>query len=366
MPGNSFGQAFRITTFGESHGPALGVVIDGCPPNMDLSEEDIQPEMDRRRPGQSAITTARKEGDRAEILSGVFEGKTTGTPIAIVIANEDQRSRDYSDIKDRFRPGHADYTYLAKYGIRDYRGGGRASARETAARVAAGAVAKKLIATEGIAVLGYTQQVGDIQMPRVGDAEITLEMVEANAVRCPDGDAARQMEELIDRVRKDGDSVGGAAVITATGCPAGLGEPVFDKLKADLAKALLSVPAVVAFEYGLGFEAASMRGTEYNDPFVMRDGQVRTGSNHAGGMLGGISTGESIGMRVALKPTSSIPTEQSTVDIHGQETTIKTTGRHDPCLVPRFIPIGEAMVALVLADHLLRWRQISKPQNSKP
>ncbi len=358
MPGNSFGQSFRITTFGESHGPALGVVIDGCPPLLDLSEDDIQPEMDRRRPGQSAVTTARKEDDVVHILSGVFEGKTTGMPIAIVIHNEDQRSRDYSDIKDKFRPGHADFTYLAKYGIRDYRGGGRASARETVARVAAGAVAKKLLSADGVGVLGYTVQVGVICMPEMGAADITLETIEANPVRCPDQPTALRMEELMARVRKEGDSVGGAAVITAVGCPAGLGEPVFDKLKADLAKALLSVPAVVGFEYGVGFKAAGMRGIEFNDSFLVEDGVLSTRDNRAGGILGGISTGEMLNMRVALKPTSSIPTEQNTIDVNSEPTTIKTKGRHDPCLVPRFIPIGEAMVALVLADHLLRWRQI--------
>ena len=362
MPGNTFGHTFRITTFGESHGPAVGVIIDGCPAHLPLSEEDIQPELDRRRPGQSAISTARREQDRVEILSGVFEGMTTGTPICMIVQNADARSRDYSQIKDLFRPGHADHTYLAKYGRRDYRGGGRASARETVGRVAAGAVAKKLLAREGVSVIAYTCQVGDVVMSPMD--EVTLEQVEANPVRCPDPDAAARMEDLIRRVRSEKDSIGSAVELVARGVPAGLGEPVFDKLKADLAKALLSLPAVVGFEYGSGFSAVAMRGTEHNDPIITKGegagARVGTRTNRHGGMLGGISSGEPIVMRVAIKPTPSIPTPQETVDTSGRPQTISTTGRHDPCLAPRFVPMGEAMVALVLIDHLMRWDAIGR------
>ncbi len=362
MPGNSFGHSFRITTFGESHGTAVGVVIDGCPPGIPLAEEDIQRELDRRRPGQSLIASARQETDAAEILSGVFEGVTTGTPIAVLVRNEDARSRDYAAIKDLFRPGHADYTYLAKYGVRDYRGGGRASARETIGRVAAGAIAKKLLGYEGVSVLGYTCQVGDVKMPTM--ERMTLEQVEASPVRCPDPETAAAMENLIKQVRSERDSIGSAVEIVARGVPAGLGEPVFDKLKADLAKALVSVPAVVGFEYGSGFAAVPSRGTQHNDPIIRRQTGsggapvIGTRTNNAGGMLGGISTGEPIVVRVALKPTASIPQPMETVDTQGNPQTIVTKGRHDPCLAPRFVPIGEAMVALVLADHLLRQRAI--------
>jgi len=358
MPGNTFGHTFRVTTFGESHGPAVGAVIDGCPAGLPLAEGDIQPELDRRRPGQSSITTARQEADRVEILSGVFEGHTTGAPICLLVRNADARSRDYEKIKDLFRPGHADYTWFAKYGRRDWRGGGRASARETVGRVAAGAVARKLLAGEGIFIIGYTCQVGDIVMPPM--AEVTLAQVEASPVRCPDPEAAARMVALIEQVRSERDSIGSAAEIIARGVPAGLGEPVFDKLKGDLAKALVSLPAVVGFEYGSGFAATHMRGTQHNDAFVMKDGRVGTATNRHGGMLGGISTGEPIVLRVAIKPTPSIPTPQRTVDIHGAPQEIVVTGRHDPCLAPRFVPVGEAMVALVLADHLLRWNAIGR------
>jgi len=354
MPGSSFGHTFRIGTFGESHGSAVGVIIDGCPPGLELSAEDIQPELDRRRPGQSTVTTARQEPDSAEILSGVFEGLTTGTPICIAVFNRDARSRDYSAIKDIFRPGHADYTYHAKYGVRDYRGGGRASARETVGRVAAGAVAKKLLAREGIETLGYTCQVGDVVMPQTQG--VTHEQVESNAVRCPDPQTAEEMLALIHRVRKEKDSIGSAVELVAHGVPPGLGEPVFDKLKADLAKALVSVPAVTGFEYGSGFAAARMRGSEHNDAMYTSDGAVRTRTNRHGGMLGGISSGEDIVVRVALKPTASIPQPQDTVDVDAHAAIALTKGRHDPCLAPRFVPIGEAMMALVLIDHLLRWR----------
>jgi chorismate synthase len=360
MAGNSFGQLFRITTFGESHGPAVGVILDGCPPGLAISESDIQPDLDRRRPGQSRITTARQESDAIQILSGVFEGVTTGTPICMMVANADARSRDYSAIKDLFRPGHADHSYTAKYGVRDYRGGGRASARETIGRVAAGAVARKLLATEGVEINAWTCQVGDVVMNN--DVETTRELVDANPVRCPDPATAERMIALIDKVRGERDSIGSAVRIEAKGVPAGLGEPVFDKLKADLAKALMSLPAVMGFEYGSGFDAITMRGSQNNDAFITRDGNITTETNRHGGMLGGISTGEPILMRVAIKPTPSIAREQQTVDTSGTEQTIETKGRHDPCLAPRFIPMGEAMTALVLADHLLRYRAQGKAQ----
>jgi chorismate synthase len=378
MPGNSFGQSFRITTAGESHGPGNIVIIDGVPPGLEISVDDLIVDLDRRRPGQSKIVTQRNESDTPEILSGVFEGKTTGTTLAILVRNEDQRSRDYSDIKDKYRPGHADYSFDAKYGDRDYRGGGRSSARETVARVAAGAVAKKLIATAfGGRVVGYVCQVGDIVAQVDDPGAVTLEAVEhrpdgtPNIVRCPDIDAAERMIELIEQCRKAGDSIGGAAEIVASGIPAGLGEPVFDKLKADLAKALFSLPAVLGVEYGIGFGCVTMKGSEHNDLFTtstsdsasIRDAstaapspKIITRTNRHGGMLGGISTGMPIVLRAAVKPTSSLPIAQETVTRSGEATTISTKGRHDPCLLPRFIPMAEAMVAITIADHYLRWR----------
>lgn len=361
MPGNSFGQLFRVTTAGESHGPGNVVIIDGVPPGLELSEKDIEPELARRRPGQSKITTQRDEADTPEILSGVFEGKTTGTALAILVRNTDQRSRDYADIKDKYRPGHADFTFEAKYGLRDYRGGGRSSARETVARVAAGAVAKKILSHHGIRVIGYTKQVGPIVAPIADPAQVTLEAVEANIVRCPDAQAAAQMIEVIEEARRAQDSIGGISELVATGVPAGLGEPVFDKLKADLGKALLSLPAVVGFEYGAGFAVATARGSENNDPFVASPAGITTAGNRHGGMLGGISSGLPIVCRVALKPTSSLSKPQPTVTTAGEPTTIATRGRHDPCLLPRFVAMGEAMVALVLVDHLLRWRTQREP-----
>jgi chorismate synthase len=364
MAGSTFGQIFRVTTAGESHGPANVVIIDGCPPGLALSEEDITGDLERRRPGQSKIVTQRKEADTPEILSGVFEGKTTGTPIAILVRNEDQRSRDYANLKDVYRPGHADYTFDAKFGRRDHRGGGRSSARETVVRVAAGAVAKKLLAHAfGGEVVGYVSQIGDIRasIPE----RVTLEQVEQlpdgkpNIVRCPDPVAAAKMVQLIEKVRKDQDSIGGIAEIVAHGVPAGLGEPVFDKLKADLGKALFSLPAVLGVEYGVGFGVATLRGSENNDAFETNAaGTVQTRTNRHGGILGGISSGMPIVLRAAIKPTSSLPRAQDTVTSSGEPTTVRTTGRHDPCLLPRFIPMGEAMVALVLADHWLRWRAI--------
>lgn len=367
MSGNSFGQAFRITTAGEAHGPGNLVIIDGCPAGLALSEDDLTGDLARRRPGQSRIVTQRDEPDIPEILSGVFEGKTTGTSIAILIQNRDQRSRDYAAIKDKYRPGHADYSFDAKYGIRDYRGGGRSSARETTVRVAAGAVAKKLIATLfGGQVVGYVRQVGEIVAPVADPGSLTIDQVEwlpggePNIVRCPDSSAAAEMVSLIEKVRVEGNSIGGVAEFIATGVPAGLGEPVFDKLKADLAKGLFSLPAVLGVEYGVGFGCATLRGTDNNDIFYVDESieerRIATKTNRHGGILGGISTGMPIVLRVAVKPTSSLPRDQETVTSQGDPTTIATKGRHDPCLLPRFIPMGEAMIALVLADHWLRWQ----------
>lgn len=356
MPGNSFGHLFRITTAGESHGPANVVIVDGVPAGLELAEADLVPDLDRRRPGQSSIVTQRKEADRPRILSGVYQGFTTGASIAVIIENTDQRSGDYAEIADKYRPGHADYTFDAKYGRRDPRGGGRSSARETTARVAAGAIAKKLLATAGVRVLGYVVQVGEVRA-EIGDpAALTLEQVEANPVRCPDAAAAARMIALIEEVRSQRDSIGGLAEIAALGVPAGWGEPVFDKLKADLGKALFSLPAVLGVEYGAGFAVATARGSANNDLFTSVDRKIATLSNNHGGMLGGISSGMPILLRCAVKPTSSLPREQATVNSAGEATTILTRGRHDPCLLPRFIPMAEAMVAIVLADHFLRQR----------
>lgn len=370
MPGNSFGTFFKITTAGESHGPGNVVILDGVPPGISLSTDDLIPDLQRRRPGQSLLTTQRQEADAPEILSGVFDGRTTGTSIAILIRNQDQRSKDYSDIRDKYRPGHADFTFDARYGFRDYRGGGRSSARETTARVAAGAVAKKLIAEEfGGRVLSWVSQVGSIRATIPHPEQVTLKQVEQlpdgspNTIRCPDYAAAAEMIQLIDQVRRDTDSIGGVADVCATGVPAGLGDPVFDKLKADLAKALFSLPAVMGVEYGIGFGCATLRGSENNDYFTHdadQQGQsgIRTETNRHGGMLGGISSGMPITLRAAVKPTSSLAQEQPTVTADGHPTTIATKGRHDPCLLPRFIPMAEAMTAIVLADHWLRWKAI--------
>jgi chorismate synthase len=373
MAGNSFGQLFRITTAGESHGPGNVVIIDGVPPGIPLSVEELQVELDRRRPGQSKITTQRKESDTPEFLAGMFEGRTTGTSLAIFIPNRDQRSKDYSDIKNKYRPGHADYSFDAKYGRRDYRGGGRSSARETNVRVAAGVVARKILELEcDASILGYVTQVGDVVADIPDPAAVTREMVETfpdgkpNIVRCPDFEAADRMIDLIETLRHEGDSIGGIAEIVAVGIPAGLGEPVFDKIKADLAKALFSLPAVLGVEYGVGFGCATMKGSEHNDLFEAdisagkvaggNAPKVKTSTNRHGGMLGGITTGMPIVLRAAVKPTSSLPRKQPTVNKEGKDTTILTRGRHDPCLLPRFIPMAEAMVALVLADHWLRWK----------
>jgi len=362
MAGNTFGHLFRVTTAGVSHGPGYLLIVDGCPPGLPLSEEDLLPDLRRRRPGQSKIVSQRKEEDVPEIWSGVFEGKTDGTPIGMLFRNVDQRSQDYGDIKDKYRPGHADFTFDAKYGFRDYRGGGRSSARETVCRVAAGAIAKKLLAQHGIRVLGYVKQVGDIVASIADPTQVTLEQVEANPVRCPDSAAAERMVALIEEIRKDQDSIGGISELVAVGVPPGLGEPVFDKLKADLAKALLSLPAVTAFEYGAGFGVATARGSRNNDPFIAKPAgagggpTIGTESNRHGGMLGGISSGAPIICRVAVKPTSSLPRPQRTVTRAGQPTEIAVKGRHDPCLLPRFVVMGEAMMALVLIDHWLRWQ----------
>ncbi len=360
MPGSTFGHLFRITTAGESHGPGNVVIIDGVPPGLELSEADLVPDLERRRPGQSRITTQRNEADSPEILSGVFEGETTGTSLAILIRSVDQRSRDYTEIREKYRPGHADFTFDAKYGRRDYRGGGRSSARETSVRVAAGAVAKKMLRQlHGVEIVGYVKQVGELVAEVPEPEAVTLSQVESNVVRCPDPDVAERMIELIEKLRGERDSIGGVAEIVATGVPAGWGEPVFDKLKADLGKALFSLPAVLGVEYGAGFGAAALKGSQNNDPFVPADEatpRIHTRSNRHGGMLGGISSGMPIVLRCAVKPTSSLPREQPTVTRKGEATTIATRGRHDPCLLPRFVPMGEAMVALVLADHCLRQR----------
>jgi chorismate synthase len=352
VAGNSFGELFRITTWGESHGRAIGVVIDGCPAGLDLSTEDIQRDLDRRRVGQSKVTSPRQEEDRVEILSGLFHGKTTGTPISLLIWNKDADSSKYEPIKDIYRPGHADFTYEVKYGFRDYRGGGRSSARETACRVAAAAVAKKLLGTIGVRVYGFTRQVGPIEAQVVDVDEI-----ERNPVRSPDKEAAKQMEALILEAKAEGDSVGGVVEVVATGVPIGLGEPVYDRLDADLAKAIMSINAIKGMEIGLGFRSVSLRGSEHNDEFYTDDmGRIRTRTNHAGGMLGGISNGEDIIVRLAVKPPSSISKSQHSVTKDGTAVDLEVQGRHDPCLCPRAVPVAEAMVALVLADHWLRSR----------
>jgi chorismate synthase len=358
--GNTFGQLFRATTFGESHGGGIGVVIDGCPPRIELSESDIQRELDRRRPGQSKVTTQRKEQDRCEILSGVFEGKTLGTPITIAVRNKDARPEDYNEIAVKFRPSHADYTYEAKYGIRNWQGGGRASARETIGRVAAGAIAKKILATlyPDFQITAYVTQIHDITA-KIDRAAVRTVDVEKNDVRCPDGAAAKHMISLINRVHDEGDSVGGVIECVVRGVAPGLGEPVFDKLDADLAKAMLSIPATKGFEIGSGFAATRMRGSQHNDPFEVREGNIRTATNNSGGVQGGISNGEDIWFRVAFKPPSTIALQQKTVTSGKEESHLAARGRHDPCVLPRAVPIVEAMAALVLCDHALRQRAIN-------
>jgi chorismate synthase len=364
--GNTIGQLFRVTTFGESHGGGIGVVIDGCPPKIDLSEAEIQRELDRRRPGQSNITTQRKEEDRCEILSGVFDGKTLGTPIAILVRNKDARAEDYTEIAQKFRPSHADFTYEAKYGIRNWQGGGRASARETIGRVAAGMVAKKTLSIlyPKFEIVAYVAQIHEI-VARINRSRIAIREVEKNAVRCPDAAAAKKMIDLIEQIRDEGNSVGGVIECVVRGIPAGLGEPVFDKLEADLAKAMMSLPATKGFEIGSGFAATRMRGSEHNDPFEMRRGKIRTTTNNSGGVQGGISNGEEIYFRVAFKPTATIAREQKTVNASREQTKLAARGRHDPCVLPRAVPIVEAMASLVLCDHALRQQAITLPPSSK-
>lgn len=361
MAGNTFGQLFRITTFGESHGVAIGVILDGCPAQLPIDVDFIQSELDKRRPGQSKITTQRKESDTVQILSGTFEGKSTGTPIAMLIPNEDQRSKDYNHNTDVYRPSHADYTYDAKYGIRDHRGGGRSSARETAARVAAGAVAKLLLKHHGIDIFAHVSAVGQIQAPRLTSNDITelLSTREENIVRCADPATANQMIEFIDNVRLDGDTVGGKINCIIKNCPVGLGDPVFDKLHADLGKAMLSINAVHGFEYGSGFSGCEMRGSEHNDIFLATEGRPQTLTNFSGGIQGGISNGMEINFTVGFKPVATIMHNQQTINAAGEAAEIKGKGRHDPCVVPRAVVIVEAMAALVLADHLLR-NQVTK------
>ncbi|MBA3881260.1 MAG: chorismate synthase [Chthoniobacterales bacterium] len=358
--GNSFGQLFRITTWGESHGGGIGVVIDGCPPRIELSEADIQRELDRRRPGQSSIVTQRDEADRAEILSGVFEGRTLGTPIAILVRNQDADPDAYKKVANIYRPSHADYTYEAKYGIRNWQGGGRASARETIGRVAAGAVAQMVLRKlfPNFDIVAYVTQVHEIRAV-IASRGVSRSDVERSAVRCPDNAAAKIMTQLIERMRGDRDSVGGTIECVIRGVGAGIGEPVFDKLEADLAKAMLSLPATKGFEIGSGFAATGMRGSEHNDQFETRDGRVRTTTNFSGGVQGGISNGEDIVFRVGFKPTSTIPREQQTITAEHEPTRIAAGGRHDPCVLPRAVPMIEAMAALVLCDHALRHRAIN-------
>jgi chorismate synthase len=358
--GNSFGQLFRITTWGESHGGGVGVVIDGCPPRIELSEEDIQRDLDRRRPGQSEIVTQRKEKDRCEILSGVFEGRTLGTPISVLVMNKDVRAEDYVEMQSTFRPSHADFTYEAKYGIRNWQGGGRASARETIGRVAAGAIARKVLRKfyPRCEIIAYVTQVHGIDAA-IDRSSVKIEDVEATAVRCPDEKAARKMIALIEQTRAQGDSLGGVIECVVRQAPLGLGEPVFDKLEADLAKAMLSLPATKGFEIGSGFAAARMKGSEHNDPFEMHEGKIRTTTNNSGGVQGGISNGEEIVFRVAFKPTATIAREQKTVTASGEETTLTARGRHDPCVLPRAVPMVEAMAVLVLCDHAMRQKTIA-------
>jgi len=355
MPGNTFGTLFKITSFGESHGPAIGVVIDGCPAGLEIDKEFIQKQLDRRKPGQSSITTPRKEEDEVHIMSGVFEGKSTGAPIGLIIYNKDHKPEDYERFKNVYRPSHADFTYDQKYGFRDYRGGGRSSARETATRVAAGAVAQLLLRNTALKIYAFVSQAGNIKLDRPYSG-LNLEAVDANIVRCPDAETAGRMIKLIEETREAGDSIGGVISCVIKNCPIGLGEPVFDKLHADLGKAMLSINAVKGFEIGSGFRGSGMKGSEHNDEFLETDGKISTKTNHSGGIQGGISNGEDIHFRIAFKPVATIAKTQETVSSSGDNTVIEGKGRHDPCVVPRAVPIVEAMAALVLADHWLRDR----------
>lgn len=349
---NTFGKIFRLTSFGESHGRGIGGIIDGCPAGLELNIDLIQKDLSRRKPGQSKITTQRKEADQVEFLSGVFEGKTQGTPIAFAIWNKDQHSKDYNDLKDVYRPSHADYTYTKKYGTRDYRGGGRSSARETIARVVAGAIAKQILASSGISIQAFVSQVGEIQMPKPY-TEVDLSKTDDNIVRCPDAETAEKMISRIEAAAKDRDTVGGVITGVAKGVPAGWGEPVFNKLHADLGFAMLGINAVKGFEYGSGFGGTKLSGSQHNDVFVKTEKGVRTKTNNSGGIQGGISNGEDIYFRVAFKPIATLLKEQNTVDKENNQVTINPKGRHDPCVLPRAVPIVEAMAALVLADHFL-------------
>jgi chorismate synthase len=355
MSGNTFGLLFRLTSFGESHGTAIGGIVEGCPAGLEVDEEFIQSELDRRRPGQSSLVTQRKESDAVSFLSGVFEGRSTGTPIGFIIPNEDAKSKDYEHLKDVYRPSHADYTYEKKYGIRDYRGGGRSSARETACRVVAGAIAKLLLKKYGISIKAYVSQVGSVKLvkPYTG---LDLTSTENNPVRCPDPTTAAEMISLIEKTKKDGDTIGGIISCVIHGVPVGLGDPVFDKLHADIGKAMLSINAVKGFEYGSGFSSAAMKGSSHNDSFINGGKGVRTSSNYSGGVQGGISNGEDIYFNVGFKPVATLMQDQQTVNNKSEAVKIKGKGRHDPCVVPRAVPIVEAMAALVIADHLLRAR----------
>jgi len=353
MSGSIFGSIFKVSTFGESHGPAIGCVIDGCPAGIPITQEDIQFELNRRRPGQSSVTTPRKESDTVEILSGVFEDQTTGAPIALLIRNADQRSKDYSNIKDVFRPGHADMTFQEKYGIRDYRGGGRSSGRETACRVAAGALAKKVLQSYGVTFTGYTSQVGELKA-----SIVDLDQIEKNPVRCADPKVAPQMVTLIEQLAAEGDSIGGAVSLLIKGLPVGLGDPVFDKYDAILSHALMSIGTIKGIEFGEGFGAVTMKGSDHNDTFVQTSDGVSTETNHAGGILGGITNGQDVICRLAVKPPSSISKSQNTVTKDGQETEISVTGRHDPCICPRVVPVVEAMAAIATLDCFLKQKTV--------
>lgn len=358
MAGNTFGSLFRLTTFGESHGVAIGGVLDGCPAGLSISEGRIQEELDRRKPGQSHLTTQRKEEDKIEILSGIFEGKTTGTPIGFIIRNADSRSKDYDHLKDNYRPSHADFTYDAKYGFRDYRGGGRSSARETAVRVAAGAIAKALLEQVGVKITAYVSAVGELSVSKTY-GQLDFSEIEKNLVRCPDKEVAAAMQKLIETTKKQGDSLGGIITCVAEQVPAGWGEPVFDRLHADLGKAMLSINAVKGFEIGSGFSGTTMKGSEHNDIFVKQADKIRTETNYSGGVQGGISNGEDVVFRVAFKPVATIMQKQPSVNAAGEEVMLEARGRHDPCVLPRAVPIVEAMAALTLADHFLR-NKVSK------
>jgi chorismate synthase len=355
---NTYGKIFRITTFGESHGTGVGVVLDGCPAGIEVNEEYIQEELDRRKPGQSKITTQRQEADQVKILSGVFEGKSTGTPISLVVYNADARSKDYSHIAESFRPSHADYTYQQKYGHRDYRGGGRSSARETLARVAAGAIAKKILKQLGVSIYSYVSQTGPIKVNKAYQ-DLDLSKIEDNIIRCPDAEAADKMIDYIDMTRKNRDTVGGVVSCVIKGTPVGLGEPVFDKLHAELGKAMLSINAVKGFEYGSGFEGVEKFGSEHNDEFYVQDGKVKTKTNYSGGIQGGISNGEDIYFRVAFKPVATLMMDQASIDLEGKPVVVSGKGRHDPCVVSRAVPIVDAMAAIVILDFYLRNKKIT-------